>query len=65
MDVASDGSVPCKQAAREIDNTYVHDYGKAPRPGRKLGHVTVIEESSAARDKFLDTIRRTVTQSSS
>ncbi len=56
------GDIPA--AAREIDDTYVHDYGKSPRPGRKLGHITVINDAAAARDKFLDTVHRTVTQSS-
>jgi 5-(carboxyamino)imidazole ribonucleotide synthase len=27
-------------AARQIGDVYVHDYGKSWRPGRKLGHVT-------------------------
>ena len=57
------GDIPA--AAREIDDTYVHDYGKSPRPGRKLGHITVIGDAPAARDKFLDTVHRIVTQSSS
>ncbi len=57
------GDIP--EAARKIDDAYVHDYGKSPRPGRKLGHITVISDAAAARDKFLDTVHRTVTQSSS
>jgi 5-(carboxyamino)imidazole ribonucleotide synthase len=28
-----------------------HDYGKAPRPGRKLGHLTVLARSAPARDR--------------
>ncbi len=56
------GDIPA--AALEIDETHVHDYGKSPRPGRKLGHITVIGEAPAERDKFLDTVYRIVTQSS-
>ena len=56
------GEIP--GAAREIDGAYVHEYGKSPRPGRKLGHITLVSDTAAARDKFLDTIYRTVTQSS-
>ena len=56
------GDIPA--AAREIDDTYLHDYGKSPRPGRKLGHITLVGDTASARDKFLDTICRTVTQSS-
>jgi 5-(carboxyamino)imidazole ribonucleotide synthase len=35
------GSVPDLTAAALVEGTYVHLYGKTPRPGRKLGHVTV------------------------
>jgi 5-(carboxyamino)imidazole ribonucleotide synthase len=30
------------EAARLVEGTYVHDYGKSWRPGRKLGHVTAL-----------------------
>jgi 5-(carboxyamino)imidazole ribonucleotide synthase len=30
---------------------HFHDYGKTPRPGRKLGHCTFVESSAAARDR--------------
>ena len=29
-------------AARSVGDTFVHDYGKSWRPGRKLGHVTAL-----------------------
>jgi 5-(carboxyamino)imidazole ribonucleotide synthase len=29
-------------AARQVEDVYVHDYGKSWRPGRKLGHVTAL-----------------------
>jgi 5-(carboxyamino)imidazole ribonucleotide synthase len=29
-------------AARRVEDVYVHDYGKSWRPGRKLGHVTAL-----------------------
>jgi 5-(carboxyamino)imidazole ribonucleotide synthase len=35
-----------------------HDYGKAPRPGRKLGHVTFVTGSRAARDRIARQLRR-------
>ena len=41
----------------------LHDYGKAPRPGRKLGHITVIGDSAASRDTLLEQVRGTVTRS--
>ena len=30
-----------RRGARRCPGAHLHDYGKAPRPGRKLGHVTV------------------------
>ena len=31
----------------------IHDYGKAPRPGRKLGHATLTADTAAERDQSL------------
>jgi 5-(carboxyamino)imidazole ribonucleotide synthase len=33
---------------RLVDGTYVHIYGKAPRAGRKMGHITAISVDSLA-----------------
>lgn len=41
----------------------LHDYGKTARPGRKLGHITVTAETEDARDRLLDKIRHSVTDS--
>jgi 5-(carboxyamino)imidazole ribonucleotide synthase len=30
---------------------YLHDYGKQPRPGRKLGHVTIVESTARKADQ--------------
>jgi len=35
------GSAPEAQDVAAIPGAHLHLYGKAPRPGRKLGHVTV------------------------
>jgi 5-(carboxyamino)imidazole ribonucleotide synthase len=37
-------------AAKEMDNTFVHSYGKEARLNRKLGHVTITANSSDERD---------------
>ncbi len=34
------GDIP--DSVRSLEHGVLHDYGKAPRPGRKLGHITVI-----------------------
>jgi 5-(carboxyamino)imidazole ribonucleotide synthase len=35
------GEMPDRDAVLAVPGTHLHDYGKTPRPGRKLGHVTV------------------------
>lgn len=35
------GAMPDRARVLSIPGAHLHDYGKAPRPGRKLGHVTV------------------------
>jgi 5-(carboxyamino)imidazole ribonucleotide synthase len=42
------GSVPDPARLLAVADAHLHDYGKAPRPGRKVGHVTVRAESHAA-----------------
>jgi 5-(carboxyamino)imidazole ribonucleotide synthase len=38
----------------EIPNSFLHWYGKTSRPGRKLGHVTVIlDEKELTQAKFI------------
>ena len=36
------GTMPDRDAVLAVPGAHLHDYGKAPRPGRKLGHVTVL-----------------------
>jgi 5-(carboxyamino)imidazole ribonucleotide synthase len=38
------GSVPDVGAVLAVPGAHLHLYGKAPRPARKLGHVTVPAE---------------------
>lgn len=47
------GSIP--DAARRLPgrSCFLHDYGKTPRPGRKLGHITVIADGPQERDEQL------------
>ena len=53
------GEIP--DAARSLEQGVLHDYGKAPRPGRKLGHITVTAGTAAARDALIDIIIQSVT----
>jgi 5-(carboxyamino)imidazole ribonucleotide synthase len=44
------GRIPPRARLLALAGVHLHDYGKAPRPGRKVGHCTVVEASAAARD---------------
>ena len=47
------GRVPPLRDVLAIPGVHFHDYGKTPRPERKLGHCTVIAASAEARDATL------------
>jgi len=45
------GEMPVTRTVLEQPGVHLHDYGKSPRPGRKLGHLTLVERTAAARDR--------------
>jgi 5-(carboxyamino)imidazole ribonucleotide synthase len=45
------GKMPAAPDMLALDGVHLHDYGKSPRPGRKLGHLTLVERTAAARDR--------------
>ncbi len=45
------GQMPARAALLELPGLHLHDYGKSPRPGRKLGHCTLIAPSAAERNR--------------
>ncbi len=45
------GTLPERETVLRRPGWHWHDYGKAPRPGRKLGHCTVIAGTAAGRDR--------------
>lgn len=47
------GSMPDDLSVFEAANAVVHDYGKKARPGRKLGHATIVGVSIENRDQRL------------
>ena len=47
------GEVPPLERLLRVPGAHVHLYGKAPRPGRKLGHVTLVGEAVEALDELL------------
>ncbi|HXR18606.1 MAG TPA: 5-(carboxyamino)imidazole ribonucleotide synthase [Steroidobacteraceae bacterium] len=44
------GQMPPRDALLSEPGLHLHDYGKEPRHGRKLGHCTVVETSAARRN---------------
>jgi 5-(carboxyamino)imidazole ribonucleotide synthase len=55
------GTVPPPEDVLRISGAYLHLYGKEPRPGRKLGHATLVDptaERLEALDALLGRLRR-------
>ena len=44
------GTLPARELVLTTPEAHWHDYGKESRPGRKVGHVTVLADSAARRD---------------
>ncbi|HEY6483194.1 MAG TPA: 5-(carboxyamino)imidazole ribonucleotide synthase [Steroidobacteraceae bacterium] len=45
------GSLPPRPQLLSMSGLHLHDYGKQPRPGRKVGHCTVVAATARARDR--------------
>jgi 5-(carboxyamino)imidazole ribonucleotide synthase len=50
------GEIPGAAGNLEITGCWLHDYGKSPREGRKLGHITVVADSARERDERLQLV---------
>ncbi len=50
------GALPDPARILAVPGAYLHLYGKAPRPGRKLGHVTVVAADSSTLDARLEAL---------
>ena len=60
---ALDGRVlaaQCRERLLGLPGVHYHDYGKSPRPGRKLGHCTLVAPTAATRDALLRRVLRLV-----
>jgi 5-(carboxyamino)imidazole ribonucleotide synthase len=44
------GDLPPADCVLAVPGLHLHDYGKEPRPGRKLGHLTFVSASRTERD---------------
>ena len=52
------GTMPDPSRVLALPGAHHHDYGKAPRPGRKLGHCTVVAPTAAERDRTMRKLLR-------
>jgi 5-(carboxyamino)imidazole ribonucleotide synthase len=54
------GSLPPLASILRVPGAHYHDYGKTPRPGRKVGHCTVVAPTPELRDAGLDALKRCI-----
>ena len=46
------GAMPPRKELLAFHGLHLHDYAKAPRPGRKLGHCTLVARTRGERDRW-------------
>jgi 5-(carboxyamino)imidazole ribonucleotide synthase len=54
------GSLPDAAEVLRLPNTHLHLYGKAPRPGRKIGHVTLRADDVGTLVEGIERLRGTI-----
>ena len=54
------GTMPDRDRILALPGAHHHDYGKAPRANRKLGHCTIVAPTAAQRDALLRQLLRRV-----
>ncbi|MDQ3035180.1 MAG: 5-(carboxyamino)imidazole ribonucleotide synthase [Myxococcota bacterium] len=54
------GALPAPASILGIEGAHLHLYGKEPREGRKVGHVTIRADDARARDERLAEVQRVV-----
>lgn len=50
------GSVPRTEDVLRVPGAHLHLYGKEPRPGRKLGHITLVGPTSETESSLEDVV---------
>jgi 5-(carboxyamino)imidazole ribonucleotide synthase len=51
------GTMPQRSTVLAIPGAHLHEYGKRPRPGRKLGHCTIVDSDRGRLLQRLDALR--------
>jgi 5-(carboxyamino)imidazole ribonucleotide synthase len=54
------GTIPNAHRFLRESGVHWHDYGKEPRPGRKLGHCTLVEQTAIRRNVRVRTLLRSL-----
>ena len=54
------GELPARKEFLGLPELHWHDYGKTPRPGRKVGHLTLLAPTAARRDALARTLLRRI-----
>jgi 5-(carboxyamino)imidazole ribonucleotide synthase len=54
------GNMPDRARLLAVDGLAFHDYGKEPRPGRKLGHCTILKSRAAERNLALADVLKSI-----
>ncbi|MFL5582991.1 MAG: ATP-grasp domain-containing protein, partial [Gemmatimonadaceae bacterium] len=54
------GDIPPRESVLGAPGAHLHLYGKSPRPGRKVGHVTVTASDERELDERLAALRAAV-----
>jgi 5-(carboxyamino)imidazole ribonucleotide synthase len=57
------GHMPSRERLLTIEGLAFHSYGKEPRPGRKLGHCTILRSRPGDRDRALKNALKSITWS--
>jgi 5-(carboxyamino)imidazole ribonucleotide synthase len=54
------GKMPDRRRLLAVDGLAFHDYGKEPRPGRKLGHCTILKSRARERNLALTDVLKSI-----
>lgn len=54
------GTMPDRETLLAVPGLHLHDYAKSERPGRKLGHCTVVAPTAAGRERAVRRLLRIV-----
>ncbi len=54
------GTMPARETLLALRGVHLHDYAKTPRPGRKLGHCTLVAPDPASRERALKRLLKVV-----